>query len=398
MLEINPHKIKKAEIVVGIPSFNESDTIFNVVKQVDAGLKKYFNGRKAVIINADNNSPDNTKEVFLHTKTKTPKIYISTPPRILGKGNNLHNVFLKIKDLGAVSSMLVDGDVKSLTPEWIQCLIAPIFKGYDYVSPIYERDKQDGSITNHICFPLVYGLLGYNIRQPIAGEVAFSESLVEYWLKQKWSEQVRRFGIDIFMCLNAIKGGFKLCRVDLGVKVHKFSGPDLANMFLEVVGPLFELLWENKNLWQKKISFSGLPLVCRIRGKKRYSKLKLDHKQFAEEAFSEFSVYYSSIKKYISPEVWRKIEEMFLSKEKSLYIDSNLWIQIVYEMFYQYNISLNKEDIIKFLRVFYWGRIASFIKETSRKNSRQAEEIVQKQAQRFYRRRSYLLQLTGNFL
>ena len=79
---------KKVDIIVGIPSFNEADTISFVVKQVDLGLQKYFKNSKSVIINVDNNSPDNTKQVFLKTKTKTPKLYISTPPGVTGKGNN----------------------------------------------------------------------------------------------------------------------------------------------------------------------------------------------------------------------------------------------------------------------------------------------------------------------
>lgn len=232
MEEINPDNIKTAEIVVGVPSYNEADTIANVVKKLDQGLEKYFKGRKAVIINADNNSSDNTREVFLNTKTKTPKIYVSTPPGVSGKGNNLRNIFLKVKDLGALYCMIVDSDIKNMTPEWVKCLLNPLVKGYDYISPIYYRDEDDGSITNHICFPLAYGLLGYNIRQPIAGEVGFSRALVEYWLKQKWSAEIRKFGIDIFMILNAIQGKFKLCRVNLGSKVHKPSAPKLDFMFL----------------------------------------------------------------------------------------------------------------------------------------------------------------------
>ena len=68
MEEINSDKIEKAEIAVGIPSLNEADSISYVVKQVDAGLQKYFKNKKAVIINADNNSPDKTGRVFCSSK------------------------------------------------------------------------------------------------------------------------------------------------------------------------------------------------------------------------------------------------------------------------------------------------------------------------------------------
>ena len=87
-IKINKEKIKQADIIVGIPSYNEADNIAFVAEQASLGLKKYFPKLKAVIINVDNNSEDGTKEAFLNAKTKVPKIYISTPKGITGKGNN----------------------------------------------------------------------------------------------------------------------------------------------------------------------------------------------------------------------------------------------------------------------------------------------------------------------
>jgi len=393
MREVNPNKIKRAEIVVGIPSYNEADTISNVVRQVDAGLEKYFRNRKKVIINTDNNSPDKTGKVFLGTKTKTPKIYISTSPGIRGKGNNFHNLFLKIKNLGAEAATSIDADIKSITAEWVKCLLEPITAGYDYVSPLYLRDKNDGTITNHICYPLAYGLLGYNIRQPIGGDVGFSKRLVEYWLNQKWTEPVRNYGIDIFMTLNTIKGGFKLGQANLGSKIHKPSAPKLGNMFLEVIDTLFKFLSENKNLWQKEINLRTLPLICDAKNKAAYQQLSIDNEVIEEKAISEFQENYKYIKKYISQELRSQLEEMFLRK-KSLKITLDLWPKIVYQLFYLYDINSSNTSIIKFLRALYFGRIVSFIKETSGKTQEESEKIIQKQALYFFEKRNYLLSLS----
>ncbi|RLB79976.1 MAG: glycosyl transferase, partial [Deltaproteobacteria bacterium] len=91
--EINPDGVKKAEMVVCIPSYNEVDSIAFPITQADEGLQRYFAQKKSVIINCDNNSSDGTREVFLSTPTKTPKIYLSTPPGVKGKGNNFRNLF-----------------------------------------------------------------------------------------------------------------------------------------------------------------------------------------------------------------------------------------------------------------------------------------------------------------
>jgi GT2 family glycosyltransferase len=91
MMEViveNPGRLEDADIIVGIPSYNEADTISHPTNIASTGLLRYFPDKKSVIINVDNNSPDNTKEVFMNTPTEVPKIYISTPDGVKGKGNN----------------------------------------------------------------------------------------------------------------------------------------------------------------------------------------------------------------------------------------------------------------------------------------------------------------------
>ena len=55
--------IGQADIVVGIPSFNNALTIGHVVKAVQAGLAKYFPDSRAVLINSDGGSKDDTARI-----------------------------------------------------------------------------------------------------------------------------------------------------------------------------------------------------------------------------------------------------------------------------------------------------------------------------------------------
>lgn len=396
MIEINPEKIKKTEIVIGIPSLNEAENIARVTKQIDKGLEKYFSQKTAVIINSDNNSPDDTGRTFLQTKTKTPKIYISTSAGQRGKGNNLRNLFLKVKNLKATSAATIDADLKSITSKWVKCLLEPIVGDYDFITPIYCRHKYDGSITNHLAYPLIYGLLGYNIRQPIGGDMAFSNKMVDYWLKQKWSATTGSYGIDVFMTFNAIKSGLKLGQVNLSSKIHKPSLLKLDNMFLEVAETLFNFLFDNKNLWQKGIRLKNPSLVCQTNDKVQVPKIPpIDYKEIEETALADFSDNYERVKKYISPEIQGPLEKMFL-QEKSLEIDVVFWTKIVYQMFYLYQTKSNKESIIKLLRTLYFGRMASSIKENSDKSQAESEKIIQTQARHFFKTRNYLLSLISS--
>ena len=50
--------IRHADIVIGIPSYNNARTIAHVVRAVYAGLAKYFPQLTAVVINSDGGSTD----------------------------------------------------------------------------------------------------------------------------------------------------------------------------------------------------------------------------------------------------------------------------------------------------------------------------------------------------
>lgn len=110
----NPDNISQAEIIVGIPSYNEADSISLPTDVASKGLKEYFPNKKAVIINVDNNSPDGTKDAFMNTPTEVPKIYISTPEGVKGKGNNFKNLFEATVELDAKAVVVVDADMKSI--------------------------------------------------------------------------------------------------------------------------------------------------------------------------------------------------------------------------------------------------------------------------------------------
>ena len=51
--EAQLREIDSAEILVGIPSYNNADTVGHVVRAVSVGLAKHFPGHRAVLVNSD---------------------------------------------------------------------------------------------------------------------------------------------------------------------------------------------------------------------------------------------------------------------------------------------------------------------------------------------------------
>ena len=108
--EENPLNVSQADIVVGLASYKEADSIAYPTEQASLGLKKYYGDRSSAILNCDNHSPDGTEEAFLGTDTGVPKIFITTPPDTPGKGYNFENMFRKMLELEAKVLVCVDGE------------------------------------------------------------------------------------------------------------------------------------------------------------------------------------------------------------------------------------------------------------------------------------------------
>jgi hypothetical protein len=389
---------KKYEVVVGIPSYNESDTITHVTEVVGEGLKGYFQGRKSIIVNVDNNSLDNTQEAFLDAKTKIEKRYISTGEGVVGKGNNILNLLKFASQVDAEIIIIVDADLRSISQEWVGYLGQPIEEGYDYVIPLYSRHQFDATITNHICYPLVYSLLSVDIRQPIGGEFSFSSRMMNHWLKQKWHESVRQYGIDIFMTLHALLGDFKICQSGLGTKIHKASAPKIGIMFDQVVETLLTLLLQYKKKWHAKWNNTVVkPEVFGIKTLTEPQEIEINMYALKESCKDAYKINETSIKDLLGHYAFSRIDEMF--KMDNYEISTLLWTQIIYSLMHKFDTAKNSEDrrkVINVLKPLYFARSISFNYNTWKYNVKYSEQEIRNQALAFASQKYYLLGLYGN--
>ncbi len=393
----NPEQVKTADFIVGIPSFNEADSISYPAQMASNGLRKFFPDKKSVIINVDNNSPDGTKTAFLNTPTDVPKIYISTPGDTRGKGNNLRNLFEAVVELGADAAVVVDADLKSITPQWIQYLGEPLFTGFNYVTPIYVRHKYDGSITNHIAYPLLRTLFGLRVRQPIGGDFGFSRRLAQAFLAEKtWTENVENFGIDIWMTTVAIARRFKVCQTFLGSpKSHRAKDPakHLGPMFMQVIMTFFELMIDFEYFW--KDTSESWP--SNIFG------FGLGAKETPPPVSVDTDILYSSFQNGFDHygEVWKKIfpsgEFTEIKKTKKIpkekfYYSSDLWARILFNYAIAYrNNEIPKEMIIESMIPFYHSRILSFVNKTVHMDIKECEEYFENIVREFEKEKPYLI-------
>lgn len=355
-------------------------------------MEKYYPHLSTAIINADNASQDGTKDAFLRAESGgIPKIYLSTPPGVEGKGNNFHNLFTYLSQYQP--RVVVDADLRSIRPTWPRSLAEPILNGYEFVAPLYSRNEYDGTITNHLCYPLIYALLGKKIRQPIAGEFAFSARLMEHWRSQRWGRNVRQYGVDIFMTTQAILGNFPLALVGLGSKVHKPSSPKLGKMFTQVVDTLFESLLKSKERWNKElIELEKPPVYGRTPSLPAPQQLPIDYKELKRQAVREFTPSQSLILQILAPDTGEKVHKMFRTRRFRL--SSLMWMNLVYDFLCSYDRARDragKLKVIRALKPLYMARVVSFIRETLELDHTKSERTILRQAEVFRSHRHLLI-------
>lgn len=237
---------KKYDIIVGIPTYNETDSISNTVSKIDRGLVKYFPKHKALIVNLDSQSIDGTSHVFSNTKTKAEKVSISMNKR--GKGANIFALLEISKKLHAKYVATIDADITTITEKWPKLLLDPIVKDRaDFVAPIYTRNRYEGNTTNHFCLPLLYAWFGRKVNQPIGGDFAFNRNFIDYIITQQKNNDSFLYGIDIFLSTHALGGGFRIKEEYLGRKIHKPSFEKIIPMFQQVMATMLFVLSKYKN-------------------------------------------------------------------------------------------------------------------------------------------------------
>ncbi len=399
-------EIKEADILVGVPSYNNARTIGHVVKAVQAGFAKYFPDRKCVLVNSDGGSTDGTMEVvqntalddyqavLLHHRVE-PVYKITTPYHgIPGKGSAFKTIFEISDALQVKACAVVDADLRSITPEWVELLVKPVLQGgADYVAPLYHRHKYDGTITNSVVYPLTRALYGKRVRQPIGGDFGFSGELARFYLtKEVWETDVARYGIDIWMTTTAVANNFRTCQAFLGAKIHdpKDPGADLSAMLYQVVGATFDLMETYESIWKTVQGSEAVPTVgfqyavglepVQVNLTRMIERFRLGVKELMD-----------IWKVFLPPETTDLLQTLGLLPKGRFRIPDEVWVDLIYHFaLAAHQKVINKEHLLKSLTPLYIGKTASFVAETSASDAPEVEKKIERLCTMFEEKKSFL--------
>ena len=391
-------EIERADILVGIPCYNNEATITHVIQMVSHSLFRHYNDLRSVIMIADGGSTDDTREVAKEFQIKPwQEKIVSIYRGPAGKGSAFRSVFEAAKRLKVKACVVVDSDLRSITSDWVKYLLDPILeKGYQFVSPVYSRYKYDATITNNIVYNLTRALYGLRIRQPIGGDFAFAGELAAYYIEQDvWETDVARYGIDVWMTTNAITNNFKICQSNLGVKIHDAKDPaeSLGPMFRQVVHTLFVLMEQNEAVWKAVKGSRTVPMF----GLQEFLEpepIQVDLDRLFTEYRTGFRQFKGLYRDIFSPDCFIQLKECAAKAKTKFVMPNSIWVMVLYETaatFHRW--TYNRTQLVNLVTPLYLGRVASFINQTRKMTSSQAEELVEEQAQVFEDHKDYLVQL-----
>jgi len=398
----------EVDILVGIPSYNSAKTIVHVVKAVEAGLSKYFPHCKSLLVNSDGGSSDGTMEAVRDTTVDLESILVNrkadqfrkfvTPYHgIPGKGSAFRTIFEIARALNVKACVVVDSDLRSITPEWIELLVKPVLEDhYDYVSPYYMRHKYDGTITNSIVYPLTRALYGKQIRQPIGGDFGFSGELASFYLtKDVWETDVARFGIDIWMTTTAVANGFKICQAFLGAKIHdaKDPGSDLSAMLHQVVSSVFNLMEEYAGVWHditQSEPVKTFGFVYSVGLEPIHVNLENMIEKF-RIGVRDLDVLY---KTFLPDELLGTLHRLAEAPKEAFTFPDRNWVWLIFHFALAcHRRVMSTEHIIKSLTPLYLGKVASFVIETWNSSAEEVEGRLEELCLTFEREKPALIKI-----
>jgi hypothetical protein len=398
-------RIGKTDLLVAVPSYNHARTIGDVLQKIREGLERYFPEHKAVILNPDGGSTDDTRrEAAAQDTPAIPVLSVHYEVDLLDKLSagsqeipRRDHAFGAIREaaaaLQAKACAIVDPNLLGISPEWIFRLLEPVVQGlYDFAAPYYHRHPYDGTITNCIVYPLVRSLYGQRIRFPMGNDFGFSGAAAE--LLETTEPETADFGrqnMELRLTVAAMVRKYRICQVYLGTRTHHSRGgtANLSSLLARTTGSVFGMMEENPGVWKEIKSSKAVPLL-NFREDPPLPPTPVN----VEGMYRAFNL---GVKEFLP--LWREVlstqsldalREMHLGPEQRF--PDELWARVVYEFAIAFHDkAMTREHLLKSLTPLYLGKVSSLVLENRSSEQKQMETRIERLCQVFEREKNHLI-------
>ncbi len=399
--------VGEVDILIGVPTYNSAATVGQVVQAVRAGLLKYFPRQRAVIINPDGGSRDETQALvraasisdLQHASNlQALRTLHSISTRYDGEarsGKALYTLLAAAELLHPTACAVIAAD-SAVEPEWIPKLLRPISSdNLDLITPVYRRHKFDGLLVRNVVYPMVRALYSKCVREPYASEFAFSGRLGSHFFSREiWSEDQGFAGTELFLTIAAINDDFHLAQTFLGTKASMDHTPsDLVLAMRETVGPLFWIFERNPPAHAVPVDCSS---IANIGGEAEitFEPRRINRKRLFQLFADGVRELEPVLKSILSPSTLASLQRSASVGEAEFCFSDELWVRTVYEFAAAYHHSvISRDHIIQALAPLYRGKIHTFVGENRDAASLEVDQHIESLCLTFERCKPYLTDL-----
>ena len=398
--------VGEVDLLVGVPTHNNASTLGQTLYSIEEGLRHNFVRERAVILNVDGGSADETRQLFMQSGERSDAGHrgptsLRTIHRIsceYGKapshGLALRNIVAAADLLRAKACAVISPTTTNLTPSWVVNLLRPVYReSLDFVAPLYARSRFQGLLARDLLYPMSRAIFGQRIREIYCEECGFSGRLVSQCLeKDAWREEAVRARPEAWMAITAMGAGLKCGQSFLGPRIAPAMGTDIVEIIRQTVGNFLWCMETNQAQWLSRSNSQPVPTFGPDH------ELSLDGIPPSQEKI--FELFRSGVSELepilasiLAQDTHAQIKAIALSDRSEFHFAAELWVKTVYEFAASYHHAvLNRDHLVQALVPLYRGRLYSFLLEYANASVEVMEAQSEALCQEFERQKPYLVE------
>jgi hypothetical protein len=389
------------DIIVGIPSHRNGRTIGEVVDALVEGIATYLPDQRVLLMNADGGSSDNTcrfvEEVVLPANaTRLVTAYEGG----MGKGNGIRAILEAAALSGARACAIVEARCPGITAEWLPALVHPVLSGNDLAVAAYDRSPQSQALTDNLAYPFVRLFFNADLREPLAGEFCVSGDLArDLVLRDVWETDVARFGVNVWLTMQALADNRRVVQVDLGYRGDAHCEPgSLADLrFLHAVGTQFRYLTTHRAVWQQEPPERPIP----FQGPRSTGQVHDGAECIVPlvEGFREGGATLKDMwEQVLSEETLEAVNALLKAPPETLEFSPALWANVLIEFAVVYNRGEGDPDrVVEALLPLFYGRAATYVRQAQGRTREEREALAEEVVRELVERRPLMKTLWSNY-
>jgi predicted GH43/DUF377 family glycosyl hydrolase len=372
-------KLTDVNLVVGVPFYNEKDTLPQVLQVIERGLANVQAQGNALIVCAGDPKGAETLEALAGIDFQVPHLEFLMLPGSNGRGASIRAI-LEIADQLDADVLLFTADLileasYGLQPDWVRRILEPIRTEYDFVITTIRKNYFEDCLNTLLVAPLLEVFYGYKVHNALSGVYAIANDIVEDIVAEIkfWEDATRDYGIDPWLITRAIRWNKKICEVDLGIKMESIYPEKLSYIFKVLAKTMFECIKRDEDFWLTGKFIRRTPDIYWNKYKDAPYVPKYSTHGIAT-VFRRGLIQYKNIFKTVLPDALSADLERIGATSK-LSFDSQRWSHTVYWFLFHYCFisGANSDDVLNALGDAFFGRLASLLEHT---NNLQEELII----------------------